>query len=746
MKKKLLSPLELKEFRLQQEEQRKLRAAEIEKKKLLEEKKNKRLASPKDLLDPKPAVRIKEDPVDVGKLKDPIEVLRERLEQVASTIKEPKYYDEELAKLEVLISSKISVDEYNLNPVNEKIKSLREYISELSEVKYYDEEVEKLTERVDELQVSGSEIFQQHGESLREIKKVTHQMLKDLDTLSKLEIPEAFDPSEITNDIAATKETFYERIAELKKELSELPEVKYYDTELTDLQDRIETVRNSIPEIPEIPEIKYYDDDLGNLVKMIEEVRENIPELPEVRYYENEIFQLEESLKKVEDRIPTVPEVRYYESDIEALREEIKGVEKKIPEIPELPEIKYYDEEVEILSDDIDKVRDNLIDIKLSIRAVEKSVTEVEGREIPEEFDPTGLQIEIEKAFKEIEKLKEQPVTVKEDADPLLPLDQNFVTFDDLSSHYRTFVNRIQQQLMSLGGGGEVNLRYLDDIDRSSISDGKVLSYDATSGKFKFISPVAASSLWNEQGANIYRNSNVGINSADPQVALDVVGDTNVTGIITASKLHVDSVGSGVTFTEDLVVQGDARVTGILSIGTSSIVLDSNTKVIRGVDEFRIGTINPISIKKKNTGGIQFIDSNGIESNVGIGTTDSINTTGIITASSFSGDGSGLTGIVASGSGVVVRNDGSNVGTAVTIDFGSQLDASFSGGVATINLAISLSDITNVNTSNLSGISTDYLMVYDPSIPGFKFVNPKTYFGINNDSNPSPDIVDYGTY
>ena len=722
MKKKLLSPLELKEFRLQQEEQRKLRAAEIEKKKLLEEKKNKRLASPKDLLDPKPAVRIKEDPVDVGKLKDPIEVLRERLEQVASTIKEPKYYDEELAKLEVLISSKISVDEYNLNPVNEKIKSLREYISELSEVKYYDEEVEKLTERVDELQVSGSEIFQQHGESLREIKKVTHQMLKDLDTLSKLEIPEAFDPSEIQNDIVATKETFYERVAELKKELSELPEVKYYDTELTDLQDRIETVKNSIPEIPEIPEIKYYDNDLDKLTELVEEVRKDIPQLPEVRYYENEIAELQEAIKDVENKIP------------------------QIAEIPELPEIKYYDEEVEILSDDIDKVRDNLIDIKLSIRAIEKSVTEVEGRKIPEEFDPTGLQIEIEKAFKEIEKLKEQPVTVKEDADPLLPLDQNFVTFDDLSSHYRTFVNRIQQQLMSLGGGGEVNLRYLDDIDRSSISDGKVLSYDATSGKFKFISPGAASFLWNEQGANIYRNSNVGINSADPQVALDVVGDTNVTGIITASKLHVDSVGSGVTFTEDLVVQGDARVTGILSIGTSSIVLDSNTKVIRGVDEFRIGTINPISIKKKNTGGIQFIDSNGIESNVGIGTTDSINTTGIITASSFSGDGSGLTGIVASGSGVVVRNGGSNVGTAVTIDFGSQLDASFSGGVATINVAISLSDITNVNTSNLSGISTDYLMVYDPSIPGFKFVNPKTYFGINNDSNPSPDIVDYGTY
>jgi predicted nucleic acid-binding Zn-ribbon protein len=366
-------------------------------------------------------------------------------------------------------------------------------------------------------------------------------MLKDLDNLSKREIPEAFDPTDIQTDITATKETFYERVAELKKELSELPEVKYYDDELTQLQERIESVRDSIPEVPEI---KYYDEDLENLLTLIAEVRGSIPEMPEVRYYEDEITQLEESIKSVEDRIPTVPEVRYYEDDIEALREEIKNVEGKIPEVPEIPEIKYYDEEVEILSEDIDKVRDSIIDIKLAIRAVEKSVEVVEGREIPEAFDPTGLQIEIEKAFKEIEKLKEQPVTVKEDADPLTPLEDKFVTFDELSKHYRTFITRIQQQLASLGGGGEVNLRYLDDIDRSSISDGKVLSYDAATNKFKFISPGAASSLWNEDGADIYRNSNVGINSADPQVALDVVGDVNVTGVITATSFTGDVTGT----------------------------------------------------------------------------------------------------------------------------------------------------------------------------------------------------------
>ena len=552
MKKKLLSPTELREFRTQQAEQRRLRAEELE-------RKNRRLSPPKELLDPKPEPVI-EEPEVVEEPKESIEILRERIEQLAAQIKEPKYYDEQIAQLEVILASKIGFDEFNLAPIEEKIQSLKESVPELPEIKYYDDElqevqkqlneldiryyetdIESLTERVDELQVSGSEIFQQHGESLKEIKKVIHQVVDDLVKLDKREIPEAFDPTDIQTDIAATKETFYERVAELKKELSELPEVKYYDRELRDLKERIQIVKDSIPEVPEI---KYYDDDLESLLGLIEEVRGNVSQLPEVKYYENEIAQLEEAIKSVEDRIPTVPEVRYYEDDIEALKEEIKNVEGQIPEVPEMPEIKYYDEEVETLSEDIDKVRDNIIDIKLAIKAVEKSVEVVEGREIPEAFDPTGLQIEIEKAFKEIEKLKEQPVSVKEDSDPLTPLEDKFVTFEDLADHYRTFINRIQQQLSSLGGGGEVNLRYLDDIDRSSISDGKVLSYDAATKKFKFISPGAASSLWNEDGADIYRNSNVGINSADPQVALDVVGDVNVTGVITATSFTGDVIGN----------------------------------------------------------------------------------------------------------------------------------------------------------------------------------------------------------
>ena len=76
---------------------------------------------------------------------------------------------------------------------------------------------------------------------------------------------------------------------------------------------------------------------------------------------------------------------------------------------------------------------------------------------------------EVFQKFSEKELLTEniitEPPNVK-NSDPLTPLDKNFVTFDQLNNHYRTFINRIQQQLSSLGGGGETRLEFLDDVDR----------------------------------------------------------------------------------------------------------------------------------------------------------------------------------------------------------------------------------------------------------------------------------------
>lgn len=107
----------------------------------------------------------------------------------------------------------------------------------------------------------------------------------------------------------------------------------------------------------------------------------------------------------------------------------------------------------------------------------------------------------------------------------------------------------------------------------------------------------------------------------------------------------------------------------------------------------------------------------------GVGTVASVNTTGIITATAFVGDGSGLTGVTAVGAGVEVRDSGSTVGAASTIDFGARLSVSpISAGIVTITAADSVSLATtalNLDASfipqratystfaNVSGLATN---------------------------------------
>ena len=81
--------------------------------------------------------------------------------------------------------------------------------------------------------------------------------------------------------------------------------------------------------------------------------------------------------------------------------------------------------------------------------------------------------------------LLSEPSDTKHKNDPITPLDQKFATFDDLQKHYSTFLSRIQQQLSTLGGGGETRLEFLDDVDRNSAkTDNYFLKYDATLKKW----------------------------------------------------------------------------------------------------------------------------------------------------------------------------------------------------------------------------------------------------------------------
>ena len=63
--------------------------------------------------------------------------------------------------------------------------------------------------------------------------------------------------------------------------------------------------------------------------------------------------------------------------------------------------------------------------------------------------------------------------------DPLTPMDQKFATLKDLAEHYRIFINRIQTQLSTMGGGGAGFIKDLDDVEfDQTTGDNKLLIYD----------------------------------------------------------------------------------------------------------------------------------------------------------------------------------------------------------------------------------------------------------------------------
>nr|BAR32972.1 putative T4-like proximal tail fiber [uncultured Mediterranean phage uvMED] len=182
-----------------------------------------------------------------------------------------------------------------------------------------------------------------------------------------------------------------------------------------------------------------------------------------------------------------------------------------------------------------------------------------------------------------------------------------------------------------------------------------------------------------------------------PQVISGVVTATGieVTGNIQTQQLNVSGAGAGTT---SLIVSGDARITGILTVGSSSLTLDGTNNVVN------VGT----ALTLGHTQGIQFhtqnLHSQGFEVN-------NVNATGIVTATTFIGDGSALSGIVTSivagsnitltggptgivtiassggggSSGIEIENNGTSVGTGITsINFSTNVTATASGGIATV--------------------------------------------------------------
>ena len=90
----------------------------------------------------------------------------------------------------------------------------------------------------------------------------------------------------------------------------------------------------------------------------------------------------------------------------------------------------------------------------------------------------------IDKVSKQISEMKVANELEKDKISKLKSID----TLEKLTEEFLRFKNTTSVQLSTLGGGGSTRILDNDDVDISSIGNGKILEYNSTTGKMQFVS------------------------------------------------------------------------------------------------------------------------------------------------------------------------------------------------------------------------------------------------------------------
>jgi len=234
---------------------------------------------------------------------------------------------------------------------------------------------------------------------------------------------------------------------------------------------------------------------------------------------------------------------------------------------------------------------------------------------------------------------------------------------------------------------------------------------------------------------NINLNGNKVAISTDLQVGRNV----SVVGVVTASELH----GGGANITGistsnitnygvGLGGGGGGSIAGINTTGTSYFsTIDLSSKILSDAFSIRDAgdTLNKMVFVGSGSGHVVRLYAGGNEklttTSTGLFVQDDIRAIGVVSASSFVGDGSGLTNLPGGGGGTQAGID--TVGTSFfntlhatgTIDIGTS-----TAGVAVTHMSIDSADVSGTirnsiksgvgNTNSVLDISTKEFLVTDP--------------------------------
>jgi hypothetical protein len=464
-------------------------------------------------------------PTEYFKKQNKVVSVNESIEQVAKLPEINTFSDafesfkSNLNKIETLSSFSDTLDNYRINVerinhISEKVDSINEEIRSYLKKEDLDHAMmAHLLVVEDSLKEVQAKVKGINEKNLTEIRIDVSTLTDSVNDFLENDVPKykkLIVDSEFRTDKRFTK--FEENVNETLEGIGELVDNKYL--ELTQTLDGInekslagiledfKLVEESLKKIQEeeIPKYK------GFIVETERKTESKLDEYDGKLSSSLESFNytLSESISKVYEKIDLIEDNK---------DELIQQVTEKINEVKELSKIVSGDLETNAYYKE--QIKETVAGLEVNILRNEKHLKDQNKnlQEIQEEVKHTLSKINVEeierqnhKLAKKIKYLEEvfekfsekeilsennftEPPSIK-NTDPLTPLDQNFVTLDQLQQHYRLFINRVQQQLATLGGGGETRLKYLDDVvgiaTNPAAYDGKFLKYNHSLSKFEF--------------------------------------------------------------------------------------------------------------------------------------------------------------------------------------------------------------------------------------------------------------------
>ncbi len=543
-----------------------------------------------------------------------------------------------------------SINENKVSSVKEEVKSIGSKVENLIEKvlpsykKFFAETQVNVEERISHISDTANEIEDQYKSNINDIKEkfeefVGQEVPKYKDLLVETKIKSEKEIKEISNEMGVrisiinkSVEDLQERVDNKEIELNEnlikkTEEIEDLLEDLTKLSNTYDALQKDFRqrEVAESKKLDGYEERLTGFSKRIDNIEdtltENICELQEnldtstSKYYEEMKNTVVPTVINFEQKLSSqLKEMKIdfavNEKHIKDLQEDFRGIVNKLRVDTLVEEVTETNEK------NLSKVRTELIN---KVNRLEEIIEIYEEKISP--------------------KLKVGSVTINEgllnikpdtdNSDPLTPLDQNYATLEDLQNHYKLFINRIQQQIATLGGGGEVFLARMQDVDVGAgiQTNNWVLAWDTSSELFvpSEGGSAGAAGTWASSSVGVSTTKNVGIGT-DPNASyklyvstgstVDTVayfdgsisvggttysedvknidsigiitarsdirgsGNLSITGITTlSSSAATGAVKTGMGNTA-LIVEGHGRITGVLTVGQSSITIDgTNNKV-----------------------------------------------------------------------------------------------------------------------------------------------------------------------